>query len=69
MNLFVSTISLAIGGFVAVSPSRAAKIWGWKNFDELAPNRRTWYLRCYRTFGILIGMAGILYAVDSIWFH
>jgi hypothetical protein len=66
MNLLISTLALALGIFVATSPMRATKVWGWKQLDRLGPRRRTLYLRCYRAFGIFLGLAGILFALDSL---
>ena len=66
MNLFISSMAVALGIFVAASPMRAAKVWGWKQFDQLKPRRRTLYLRCYRAFGFLLGLAGILFVLDSL---
>ncbi len=66
MNLVISTLAVALGIFVAASPMRATKVWGWKQFDQLEPRRRTLYLHCYRAFGVLLGFAGILNALDSL---
>jgi hypothetical protein len=66
MNLLISTMAVALGIFAAASPTRATKVWGWKQFDQLGPRHRTLYLRCYRAFGVLLGFAGILFALDSL---
>ena len=66
-KLAVGTVTLALGIFATISPSQAAKIWGWKNLDRLAPHARTSYLRCYRTSGVLLCLAGILLAAEKIW--
>ncbi|HSR06860.1 MAG TPA: hypothetical protein VLM42_06905 [Bryobacteraceae bacterium] len=66
MNLFIGTMAVALGIFVTASPMRATKVWGWKQFDQLGPRHRTLYLRWYRAFGILLGLAGILFALDSL---
>jgi len=68
MNVIASTVTLALGVFVTLSPEKAARIWGWKQFDKLAPAVRKLYLRCYRAFGILLWTAGVLFAMESIWF-
>ncbi len=68
MNLLASTVTLAIGIFVTLSPEKAARIWGWKHFDKLAPAVRKFYLRCYRAFGVMLCTAGALFAMESIWF-
>jgi membrane protein YqaA with SNARE-associated domain len=65
-NLLVSVVAVALGGFVAASPDRAAKIWGSQRLDNLAPERRPSFMRWYRVFGILLCVAGVLLAVDSI---
>jgi hypothetical protein len=67
-NLLVSTVAMALGGFVAASPHRAAKIWGSQRLARLAPERRALFVRWYRAFGILLYLAGVLHAVDSIVF-
>ena len=66
MNLLISTLAVALGIFVAASSMRATKVWGWKQFDQLGPKHRTLYLRCYRAFGVLLGFAGILFALNSL---
>jgi hypothetical protein len=59
---------MALGTFVATSPHRAAKIWGSQRLANLAPERRASFVRGYRVFGILLCLAGVLLAVDSIVF-
>ena len=66
MNLLISTMAVALGIFVAASPQRATKVWGWRQFDQLEPRLRTLYLRFYRAFGVFLGLAGILFALDSL---
>jgi hypothetical protein len=67
-NLLVSTAAVAFGVFVAVSPNRAAEIWGSQRLAKLAPEQRASFIRWYRAFGILLCLAGVLLAVDSIVF-
>jgi hypothetical protein len=67
-NLLVSTIAIALGAFVAASPHRAAEIWGSQRLAKLAPERRAAFVRWYRTFGILLCLAGLLIAADSVIF-
>ena len=69
MSLFVSAAAVALGAYIAISPARAARIWGWEHLDKLTPKGRVLYLRAFRAMGIVIGLAGVLVAVDSIWFH
>ena len=66
--LLVSAVAMALGTFVAASPLRAAKIWGSQRLANLAPERRASFVRWYRAFGILLCLAGVLLAVDSIVF-
>jgi hypothetical protein len=68
MNTLIAVVSLAFGIFVTVSPSRAAKAWGSRNLDQLAPATRVWYFRMYRVWGILLFLAGILLAVEGTRF-
>ena len=68
MKLLLSTVTMALGSFVAASPHRAAMIWGSQRLANLAPERRGSFVRWYRAFGILLCLAGVLLAVDSIFF-
>jgi hypothetical protein len=68
VNLVVSTVAMALGTFVAASPNRAARIWGSQRLVNLAPERRTSFIRWYRAFGILLCLSGVLFAVDNIGF-
>jgi len=65
-NLLVSFVAVALGTFVAASPHRAANIWGQRRVTNLTPERRASFVRWYRVFGILLCVAGVLFAVDSI---
>jgi len=67
-TLLVSAVATALGVFVAASPHRAAKIWGSQRLANLAPERRASFVRRYRVFGILLCLAGVLVAADSIMF-
>jgi|HubBroStandDraft_6_1064221.scaffolds.fasta_scaffold438267_2 hypothetical protein len=69
MILFAGGVALALGAFIVVSPTRAARIWGWENFNNMAPKHKMLYLRSFRLMGIVIGLGGILVAVNRIWFH
>ena len=64
-NLLVGTVAMAFGGFAAATPHRAAEIWGWQRLQNLAPERRDAFISWYRTFGILLFLAGLLFVVDS----
>ena len=63
MTLLISTIAFAFGIFAAVSPVQATKLWGWKHLNQLEPRDRMLYLRCYRAFGITLGLSGALLAL------
>lgn len=65
-SLTVSAVSVVLGIFIAVSPDRAAKIWGAQRLDNLAPAGRALFGRWYRAFGILLCLAGVLFAAESI---
>lgn len=67
-NLLVSAITLVLGTFIAASPHRAAKIWGSQRLANLAPERRASLVRWYRVYGILLCLAGALFALDSLVF-
>jgi hypothetical protein len=68
MNLVVSIVAMVLGLFFAVSPNRAAKIWGTKQLENLAPEHRAVFLKWYRVFGIVLCLGGALFAIDSITF-
>ena len=68
LNLLVAGVAMAIGGFAAVSPRRAAEIWGAQRLERLAPERQPFLVRWYRAFGILLWVAGALFAVESVVF-
>jgi hypothetical protein len=65
-SLLVSILTLALGAFVAALPHRAARTWGSQRLARLAPERRASFILWYRAFGILLCLAGVLLAVDSI---
>ena len=67
-NLLVSAVAIALGAFVAVYPSTAAKIWGFEKFDRLARPRKPPFFRRYRALGILLCLGGSLPAVESVAF-
>jgi hypothetical protein len=64
-NLLVSAVAIALGTFVAPlligQPGFGAR-------NDSAPERRASFVRWYRAFGILLCLAGMLLAVDSIVF-
>ena len=68
VKLVVGSIAIALGAFAAVSPTRAAKFWGSERLEELAPQDLVSLFRWYRVFGLLLCLAGILVAIDSIVF-
>jgi hypothetical protein len=51
---------------VAALPHRAARTWGSQRLARLAPERRASFVLWYRAFGIILCLAGLLLAVDSI---
>ena len=67
-HLLVSAVTIALGAFIAASPRQAAKIWGSQRLANLAPERRASFVRWYRAFGILLCLAGLLFAADSLVF-
>lgn len=67
-NLLVSTVTTALGLLVAAFPHRAAKIWGSQRLAKLAPERRALFVGWYRAFGIILCLAGVFLAVDTIVF-
>ena len=68
VNLLVGAVAMVLGAFVTASPTRAAKIWGSKRLEEVAPQDRVHLFRWYRVFGLLLGLAGVLVVIDSIVF-
>ena len=65
MYTLVSLFTVAFGIFAAIAPDRAARVWGWKNLEQLGPAARTWYFRIYRGCGVLLCLAGILLAAGG----
>jgi hypothetical protein len=65
-KLAVSILTLALGTFVAVLPHRAARTWGSQRLARLAPEHRALFILWYRAFGIILCLAGVLFAVDLI---
>lgn len=68
LNLLVAAVAVALGAFSAISPGRAAEIWGAQRLERLAPERRPMFVRWYRAFGVLLWLAGVLFAVESLAF-
>ncbi len=68
VNLSLSALAVMLGIFAAAAPSKAVKLWGWRNFDKLAPTQRVLYLRWYRAFGIVLCLGGVFFAIDSVAF-
>lgn len=66
MNIIVSTFALALGLFVSTSPGRAAQLWSSERLKKLTPGGKTWFLRCYRILGVMLSVAGLLFAFDTI---
>ncbi len=66
MNILVSTIALALGLFIISAPMQAARLWSGNRFEKLTPDRRVWFLRVYRALGVMLSVAGLLFALDSI---
>jgi hypothetical protein len=68
LKLLLSIVTMTLGAFVAASPHRAAKVWGSQQLANLAPERRASFVLWYRAFGILLFLAGVLLAVDGVFF-
>lgn len=68
MIFLSSALAITFGLFAATSPARAARIWGWRNLVELPPGKQALYLLCYRVFGIVLCLGGVLFAIDNLVF-
>ena len=66
LDILVSSLAVALGLFITASPARAAKVWSADRIAKLTPARRVWFLRCYRVFGVMISLAGVLFVLDSM---
>jgi len=66
MNLLVSVVGIILGVFVMVAPQRAAAIWGSERLLKLDPSRRVLFLQWYRVFGVILCLAAILFALDTV---
>jgi hypothetical protein len=69
MNLLVSIVGITLGVFVMVAPHRAATIWGSERLQKLAPRHRALFLQWYRAFGVVLCLAAILFALDTVAFR
>jgi hypothetical protein len=58
MAVLACVLAGAFGIFTALAPARSAAIWGRKGIR----------MRWYRTFGVVLCAAGVLYAADSYFF-
>jgi hypothetical protein len=67
-NFAVSAITVILGAFITASPARAVKIWGSDKLARLTPAQSIVFVRWFRVLGVLICVAGILFAIDSIGF-
>ena len=65
MNAIVSAAAIAIGCFFAVSPDRAARIWGWQRLANSTAERRTVLIEWHRALEICAGLSGVLLALDT----
>ena len=68
INFAVSAITIILGAFITAHPARAVKIWGSETLARLTPARGIVFVRWFRVLGVLICLAGILFAIDSIGF-
>jgi hypothetical protein len=66
MNAAVSTAALALGLFILTRPAQAASLWSSDRYTNLSPEKKTWFLRAYRALGVLLSLAGVLFALDSL---
>ncbi len=66
MDILVSTAALALGIFIASAPARAAHLWGSERLRRLTPHGRAWFLRGYRLLGVMLSLAGVLFALDNL---
>ncbi len=66
INLFVGAAAMALGVFVTTSPARAAEVWSSERLERLAPQNRASFLRWFRGFGIILCLAGALFALDAL---
>jgi hypothetical protein len=68
MTFPVSVTALVVGIFIVVWPARAARIWGWKHFDEMSPRSGDLPAKLSR-YGIVVGLAAVMAALDTALFH
>jgi hypothetical protein len=69
MNFLVSAVGIALGVFLIAAPLRAASIWGSERLEKLAPPGRHLFLQWYRVFGVILCLASILFALDTVGFR
>ena len=68
MEPLVCSLAMVLGAFVAVSPAKAANIWGSVKLARLTPEKRPSFLHWYRVLGILLFLAGALMAIERLMF-
>ena len=61
-NLVASAVAVALGAFAAVSPRRAAEIWGSERLRNMTSERQALFVRLWRIFGIFLFAGGVLFA-------
>jgi hypothetical protein len=68
MILLAGFLAAMFGLYAAISPARAARVWGRRDLYRLPPSRQTLYLRWYRAFGVILCLGGILFTLDNFLF-
>jgi len=66
MEMIACGLSMALGILVAAFPAQTAKVWASRKLDQCTPTDRLWFVRCWRMFGVLLFLAGMLLAFDNL---
>ena len=67
ISLLVCGAAMVIGIFLAVEPEQAAKLWGQRSLNDMRNGAA--YRRLYRATGLLLFLAGLLIAIDTMLYH
>jgi hypothetical protein len=57
MEMIACGLGMAPGLFVAAFPAQTAKVWASRKLDTRTPTDGLWSVRCWRMFGVLLGIS------------
>ncbi len=66
MALLVSAVGMLLGGFCAIAPARAVRIWGAERFRQVGAQHEASFTMWFRVFGILLWVGAALVGLECI---